>query len=221
MLVLKRKPGETIQIGDDITITVARTAKSYAIVGVDAPRKMQIARGEHYPKARPIDTDGHKLAADLLTCPNPNCKHTDTLDGFDTIGACGDANVFCPMCQVEFDSNTGQEHICDPKNPTCRKAADLLNGGPTEIQFAALVEAVREMNRRPIANPDGFLDNSYSKVEAAIDQAIALEGKHALTDDACVDCGRRLTYTARAIGDGRCHVCGHKQAAKLERNPAK
>ena len=36
-----------------------------------------------------------------LTCPD--CKKTDCIDYFDTLGACSD-NVFCPECNCEFDS---------------------------------------------------------------------------------------------------------------------
>lgn len=47
MLVLSRKPGETIQIGQDILITVIRTGQSVKI-GVTAPKDVTVLRGELY-----------------------------------------------------------------------------------------------------------------------------------------------------------------------------
>ena len=46
MLVLSRKVGEKIQIGDCITVTIVRVAPGVVRLGVDAPRNMTIAREE-------------------------------------------------------------------------------------------------------------------------------------------------------------------------------
>jgi len=45
MLVLTRKSGETILVGENITITVIRTGHSVKI-GVEAPVEVKILRGE-------------------------------------------------------------------------------------------------------------------------------------------------------------------------------
>lgn len=45
MLVFKRKPGETIRIGDDIVVTLVECHGSVRI-GVDAPREVTVHRGE-------------------------------------------------------------------------------------------------------------------------------------------------------------------------------
>jgi len=46
MLVLSRKEGEQIKIGDDITVTVIRTGRDRIRLGVDAPPDVQILREE-------------------------------------------------------------------------------------------------------------------------------------------------------------------------------
>ena len=46
MLVLTRKPGERILVGDDITITVLDVRGDSIRIGVDAPRGMRIQRDE-------------------------------------------------------------------------------------------------------------------------------------------------------------------------------
>jgi len=46
MLVLSRKVGEKILIGDDISITVVRVAQGVVRIGVEAPKETPIAREE-------------------------------------------------------------------------------------------------------------------------------------------------------------------------------
>jgi len=46
MLVLSRKAGQRIHIGDDIVITVVRTGKGSVRLGVDAPSDIPIVRDE-------------------------------------------------------------------------------------------------------------------------------------------------------------------------------
>ncbi len=46
MLVLSRKVGERILIGDNIQITVVRVCQNTVRIGVEAPRNCQIVREE-------------------------------------------------------------------------------------------------------------------------------------------------------------------------------
>jgi carbon storage regulator len=46
MLVLSRKRGGTIHIGDTITITVVRSNGNRITIGIDAPEELRILRGE-------------------------------------------------------------------------------------------------------------------------------------------------------------------------------
>ena len=46
MLVLSRKPGEKILIGENITVTIVRIGPNNVRIGIDAPRDMNIVRDE-------------------------------------------------------------------------------------------------------------------------------------------------------------------------------
>ena len=46
MLVLTRKTSQTIQIGDNISLTVIQTHGNSVRIGIDAPRDLPILRGE-------------------------------------------------------------------------------------------------------------------------------------------------------------------------------
>lgn len=46
MLILTRKPGESIRIGDDIVVAVMGVNGNQVRVGIEAPRDVNIARHE-------------------------------------------------------------------------------------------------------------------------------------------------------------------------------
>jgi carbon storage regulator len=50
MLVLSRKVGERIVVGDKVTITVVRMAQGTVRIGIDAPPEMPIVREELMPE---------------------------------------------------------------------------------------------------------------------------------------------------------------------------
>jgi carbon storage regulator len=60
MLVLSRKVGEKILIGDNIAVTVVRVAQGIVRIGVDAPKNLPIIRDEIKDRA---DGDGRKSPA--------------------------------------------------------------------------------------------------------------------------------------------------------------
>jgi len=51
MLVLSRKPGETIKLGRSVVITVVRIGRDKIRLGIDAPAELGIVRGELEPHA--------------------------------------------------------------------------------------------------------------------------------------------------------------------------
>jgi carbon storage regulator len=46
MLILTRKEGETIAVGNDITVTVVLINGGQVRIGIDAPREIEVHRGE-------------------------------------------------------------------------------------------------------------------------------------------------------------------------------
>jgi carbon storage regulator len=46
MLVLSRKPGQRVLIGDDVAVTVVRIGPNTVRLGIDAPRNKNIVREE-------------------------------------------------------------------------------------------------------------------------------------------------------------------------------
>ena len=57
MLVLSRKEGEQLVIGDNIVITINRIAGNRVAIGVEAPREVSIVRGE-LQKPEPVSLGG-------------------------------------------------------------------------------------------------------------------------------------------------------------------
>ena len=49
MLVLSRKIGEEIRIGDNVTITINRIRGNRVLLGINAPQDVHIVRGELKP----------------------------------------------------------------------------------------------------------------------------------------------------------------------------
>ncbi len=50
MLILTRKPGETIVIGDNIKVTILSVASKQIRIGIDAPKDITVHREEIYNK---------------------------------------------------------------------------------------------------------------------------------------------------------------------------
>jgi carbon storage regulator len=48
MLVLSRRPGESITIGDEVTVTIISVTGGQVRLGISAPRNVQILREEVY-----------------------------------------------------------------------------------------------------------------------------------------------------------------------------
>lgn len=50
MLILTRRVGETVMIGDDVTITVLGTKGNQVRVGINAPKSVPVHREEIYER---------------------------------------------------------------------------------------------------------------------------------------------------------------------------
>ncbi|WP_110208238.1 carbon storage regulator CsrA [Nocardioides daejeonensis] len=73
MLVLSRKAGESVLVGDDVTITVLEVRGDVIRIGIDAPRSVSVQRAElieqlsssNRDAASPSDTTVASLAEQL------------------------------------------------------------------------------------------------------------------------------------------------------------
>ncbi len=72
MLVLTRKPGERIVIGDNIVVTVVEVKGDNIRIGIDAPREVKVYRGEIY---------------EAIVAENKEAALTTDLSGLDSLKA--------------------------------------------------------------------------------------------------------------------------------------
>lgn len=66
MLIITRKKGQSIMIGDDIEITVSKLEDGSVKLGVDAPKEMTILRKELYEAVKKENEEAMKVNIDLL-----------------------------------------------------------------------------------------------------------------------------------------------------------
>jgi carbon storage regulator len=78
MLVLSRKVGERIHVGDDIVLEVRRIAGNRVTIALDAPRHVRILRGELEVAAREFQAPCCDAQATAKEKPAPH--HITVLD---------------------------------------------------------------------------------------------------------------------------------------------
>ena len=67
MLVLSRKTKETIKIGDDIEIRILEVKGDTIRIGIDAPKNVDIIRGELVQSITETNTEALTLDASLFS----------------------------------------------------------------------------------------------------------------------------------------------------------
>ncbi|MDG2315349.1 MAG: carbon storage regulator CsrA [Gammaproteobacteria bacterium] len=61
MLILTRRVGETLVIGDDITVTVLGVKGNQARLGVNAPKEVAVHREEIFNRIKREQADGESI----------------------------------------------------------------------------------------------------------------------------------------------------------------
>lgn len=69
MLVLSRKVGEQIIIGDNITVVVNRVAGNRISIGIEAPANVRIVRGELKEAVTAFESDAEDSPAPIMGLP--------------------------------------------------------------------------------------------------------------------------------------------------------
>ena len=67
MLVLTRKKGESIKIGDDIEITVVAIGNDQIKIGIDAPKNVEILRKELFEEVKDQNKQAIQMSGDILS----------------------------------------------------------------------------------------------------------------------------------------------------------
>ncbi len=66
MLVVTRKPGEGIKIGDDVEITIVKIDDNSVKVSINAPKEVKILRSELYKEVGEENINASKVNMELL-----------------------------------------------------------------------------------------------------------------------------------------------------------
>lgn len=66
MLIITRKKGESLMIGDDIEITISKIDDSSVKIGINAPKDISILRKELYEEVKAENKQAINVNIDLL-----------------------------------------------------------------------------------------------------------------------------------------------------------
>lgn len=80
MLILTRRVGETVMIGDDVTVTVLGVKGNQVRIGINAPKNVAVHREEIYERIKrelssppiPVRPNGHLPDCECSSCLVPH-----------------------------------------------------------------------------------------------------------------------------------------------------
>jgi carbon storage regulator len=66
MLVVRRRPGESLMIGDDVEIEFLESTHSYVKIGIHAPKEVLVLRKELYLTGQQNRAASRKISEELV-----------------------------------------------------------------------------------------------------------------------------------------------------------
>ena len=81
MLILTRRVGETLMIGDQVTVTVLGVKGNQVRIGVNAPKEVAVHREEIYERIKLEQQGAQKTAANDTEEPSNTAHETAANDG--------------------------------------------------------------------------------------------------------------------------------------------
>jgi carbon storage regulator len=70
VLILTRRVGETVMIGDDVTVTVLRVKGNQVRLGVNAPKTVSVQREEIFHRMKREDANDVAVTTESTTSSN-------------------------------------------------------------------------------------------------------------------------------------------------------
>ena len=66
MLVLTRKPGQTLRVGSDVRITIVSSSSRHVRVAIEAPDEVVVLREEVYERIAEANREASTISSDAL-----------------------------------------------------------------------------------------------------------------------------------------------------------
>lgn len=76
MLVLTRRTGQSILVGDDIVVTILELSRDQVRIGIRAPRSVSVHREEVYEEIRNANRAAADANADLAATAKPEAAQS-------------------------------------------------------------------------------------------------------------------------------------------------
>ena len=77
MLVLTRRAGESVMIGDDVVITVLEARGDVIRLGIQAPRDVQVHREEVWRELQAVNREAASPTEDAVRAVTELLRHSD------------------------------------------------------------------------------------------------------------------------------------------------
>jgi len=68
MLILTRRPGETVMIGSSVTLTVLGVKGKQVRIGINAPKDVPVHREEIFERIKREHAEGHGMECECAEC---------------------------------------------------------------------------------------------------------------------------------------------------------